>query len=680
MNNQRYTDLSKQLESKIPTAFVANSTRFASTDVAENLRNYCKYREAARIRFWLYLDFYLEPSKGLSWIEAFCKVDQLEAEKAFSEIYEFIRRTNFFSYSISQFKAALGKRMHGKPVHFWFGPLWHRVEELLVRKYSGLDALVKETLYIALIRDIVQWTRLSSKLKLENSQLEREAYDRFEANELRLRDLWSHPDPVRDEYLKSMSRIVDSIIDQRNFQVGLGHHGSGAVFEKDCGRHAYSKHKHLFKVDDRTMFFDKRFSFDLNPMGYESFNLPQTKDLSDVCRASTVPKNIEKVRMIAMQAVARMYRQQAILDGYYEQWLKQPYLKSHFPIFDRRVNQRLAKLASRMGDRRGWCTLDLQSASDSVTVHLVKAVMKGNLRAALLSCRSKSVGDVKLEATYATMGDATVFPTETLLIGAAVQLALDLSRMKDPYLPNFFLVFGDDIIAPNAPLFLETLHDIFKRIGFIINDDKSFINGPYRESCGVEAYLGYEIQPWYCRIPSEGKERLESLIGAANTCLDRGYRYVRRYLLHAYAEGCKCSFKLLPFTENREDSSRFHTDKLYYDLSYVRCVKTPNGELAIGQFERRELKPVTRISSEPAQDEASLDEAYKLTQWLYAHRPEERESRNEQNAQSGAYNGRKIVAPSVTTLRSEVEAKFHKSGQHDLILRKSWTSVEDLQR
>lgn len=673
MNNQVYTDLSKQLERYIPSAFVANSTRYSDTDVAEHLRNYSKYREAARIRFWLYLDFDLKPSKALRWIEVFCQLDQLEAEKAFAEIYEFIRRENFFPLSVSQFKAALGSKLYGINVQFWFGPLWSRWEELLITKYGSLDSSLKESLYIGLIKDTVQWTRLSSKLKLENPLLEEEAYQRFEANELRLRDLWSRPDPIRDEYCESMRRIVDSFIDQQNFEVGLGHHGSGAVFEKDCGRSSYKKHKELFKFDDRTHYFDKLFQFDLNPMGYESLNAQQTEDLSDVCRASTVPKNIEKVRMIAMQAVARMYRQQAILDGYYKQWLKSPYLWSHFPIFDRRVNQRLALKASRMGDRRGWCTLDLQSASDSVTVHLVKAVLKGRLRAALLTCRSKSVGKVRLLATYATMGDATVFPTETILIGAAVQLALNLARTKDPKIPNFFLVFGDDIIAPNSPLFLKILHDIFERIGFIINDSKSFINGPYRESCGVEAYLGHEIQPWYCRIPSEGKERLESLIGAANLCLERGYRLVRRYLLNAYAKGCNCSFKLLPFTENLEDSSRFHTDKLQYEISYIRCVKTPNGELALGQFERRELKPVTRMSCQPDPGDLARDEAYKLTQWLYSHKPEER-TREERLALSDK------VDISVSALRAEAEAKFHKSGQHDLILKKCWTSVEDLRR
>jgi hypothetical protein len=670
MNNRLYNEYSKLLNGKIPEAFVANSNRYASTDKGALYRNYRKYREAVCIRFWLYLDLTFEPSKALRWIEVYCQLDQLSAEKSLAAIYEFFRRENLLSYSVSQFKAAFGS-LNGISVRWWLGPLWYRVEDLLLKD----SALVSESEYISLIRDVVQWTRLSSKLKLENPLLGEEAYQRFEANELRLRDLWSRPDEVRDQYLKGMARIVDTIIDQRNFQPGLGHHGNGAVREKDCERHSWLKHKYLGQTNDRTKFFDRRFSFTVNPQDYESLEFPQESVLPDDCRSSTVPKNIEKERFIAMQSVARMYRQEAVLQGYYRQWRSSSYCRKHFPIFDRTVNQRLALKGSRRRvihednlpyeprSVHGWCTIDLQSASDSVTVHLVKACTKWNLRACLLLNRAKRIGNLQLLATYATMGDATVFPTETLLIGAAVQLALDLSRSQDPSIPNHFLVFGDDIICPNSQILLKILHDIFARIGFIINDDKSFYNGPYRESCGVEAYLGWEIQPWYARIPSEGLERLESLVGAANSLYERGYRLTRRYMINEYANGLKCSVKLLPFTENFEDSSRFHTDSVCYGK--VRVAKTPSGELAFGQLERLELKPVTRVSAVRNERLLAIDDAYKLTQWHYKqYLSDERPDLFQED--------------SLSEIRFDV--RYHKTGQHNLHLKRSWASVEDLRR
>jgi hypothetical protein len=230
--------------------------------------------------------------------------------------------------------------------------------------------------------------------------------------------------------------------------------------------------------------------------------------------------------------------------------------------------------------------------------------------------RVKSIGRIALDCTYATMGDASVFPTETLIIGAAVQLAINHARLDDPYVPNRFVVFGDDIICPNNYFVLKHIHDIFSRIGFVINDDKSFINGPYRESCGVEAYLGHEIQPWYFRTEPVGLTRLQSLIGAANECYSRGYRLTRRYFINEYKRMCNCSIELLPFTEDILDSSRFHTETLC--RGRFRCAKTPSGEIAYGQIERQELTLKTRKFDIPPEYQ-DLEEVYRLQLWLYQH-------------------------------------------------------------
>lgn len=614
MNNTLYKDIVSKLDVILPTEICVNSQLFRSTDKGHLQRNYKRYREMMVVRFWLYLDLNPNLQKAENWLRTFVRLDPQKCEEGFELIYEFFRRENLLTYSVSRFKAALSECQPSAA--FLLGPLWPRVEELFLKSPGA----VTEDFYISVLRDVVQWTRVSSKLKVEMPTLEEEAYQRFIANELRLRDVWSRPDGVRDSYLQKMRVILSQWIDMKNFCPGPGHHGSGAVAE-NVGRGSWLKHPLMGSRDSRTDFFDNRFHFEFLPSYYREMIRLDERPQRRTSRPSTVPKNVKKVRMISMQPAALMYRQEAVLQGYYSEWIK-PVVRRHFPIFDRSVNQALALAASRCGNRPGFATVDLSNASDSVSVHLIKGCTTGNLRMALMLNRVKSIGKIDLLETYATMGDASVFPTETLLIGAAVQLAINLAREYDPYIPNRFVVFGDDIICPNNYFVRKFLLDVLSRIGFVINEDKSFFNGPYRESCGVEAYLGHEIQPWYFRTEPTGVQRLQSIIGAANTCYNRGYRLTRRYFINAYAKECNCSVELLPFTEDPEDSSRFLTDTLtrgrFRAAPVPSTLKGDGPSRAFGQIERLEL--ALKSSSQPVPEElVDAEQAYQLDRRLYEY-------------------------------------------------------------
>jgi hypothetical protein len=90
---------------------------------------------------------------------------------------------------------------------------------------------------------------------------------------------------------------------------------------------------------------------------------------------------------------------------------------------------------------------------------------------------------------FCSMGNGFCFPLQTLLF-ASVCFAAGMISSQDPY---DFRVYGDDIIVrqDRALLVIELLSEL----GFRLNRDKSFLFGPFRESCGADWYKGQDVRP-----------------------------------------------------------------------------------------------------------------------------------------------------------------------------------------
>jgi hypothetical protein len=85
------------------------------------------------------------------------------------------------------------------------------------------------------------------------------------------------------------------------------------------------------------------------------------------------------------------------------------------------------------------------------------------------------------------MGNGSTFVLETLIFAGACYAV----GSKD------FSVYGDDIII-ETELF-DDLVAFLRFLGFKLNHQKSYTAGPFRESCGVNAYDGVDITPFYLR-------------------------------------------------------------------------------------------------------------------------------------------------------------------------------------
>jgi len=164
------------------------------------------------------------------------------------------------------------------------------------------------------------------------------------------------------------------------------------------------------------------------------------------------------------------------------------------------VNRRLARLGSLNGI---YCTIDLKSASDSISWSFCQKVIPRSLLGFFRLFRSPVTilpnGDTVDLNMISTMGNGFTFPLQTLMFACAVK-AVYVSKGITPDArsdePNFG-VFGDDIVVVKEAY--HTVCGLLSRFGFIVNDGKSFSDGPFRESCGFDYHNGYPIRGVYIK-------------------------------------------------------------------------------------------------------------------------------------------------------------------------------------
>lgn len=146
-------------------------------------------------------------------------------------------------------------------------------------------------------------------------------------------------------------------------------------------------------------------------------------------------------------------------------------------------------------------TIDLSSASDTVSYYLVKAVLPADWFQLLESLRSPftMMGDRRVHLQkFSSMGNGFTFELETLIFWA---IARECASSDD----DTVSVYGDDIIveSKNAEVTLEWL----KLLGFTPNLEKTFTSGPFRESCGGDYFNGAAVRPFFLKdIPTSPPE------------------------------------------------------------------------------------------------------------------------------------------------------------------------------
>jgi hypothetical protein len=232
-------------------------------------------------------------------------------------------------------------------------------------------------------------------------------------------------------------------------------------------------------------------------------------------KLSFVPKDARTMRPIVVEPLLNGFVQRAIGS----------YLKDRMAyhaaldLTDQTRNQRLARLGSIDGS---FATIDLSSASDTVSWSVVRLLLPEDWFDFLASYRTGDIrapagvgcgGTVELEK-FSSMGNGYTFELESLLF---FSLALAVTELEDPpaiditipQIPggycvsgvhSFYVsVFGDDIICRTEVY--PRLAKVLEELGFLVNHEKSFSQGPFRESCGADWFKGESIRPFYGKKP-----------------------------------------------------------------------------------------------------------------------------------------------------------------------------------
>lgn len=292
--------------------------------------------------------------------------------------------------------------------------------------------------------------------------------------------------------------------------------------------------------NDDTLFFTKMFNSHLTTSSdflyvYYRNNLTRRWRLAEAERLQhhsvkivpgsvlgTVRKDREEDRTTCKEPTLNMFYQLGAKEQFEAVLIKSLSIDiSNQPV----KNQFLAKRGSMDGS---FATLDLKSASDSISIELVRRLLPRSVFDVLMRIRSPRthVGKQLVELNMiSTMGNGFTFALMTLIFACLVQAVYikngikatfgsDEDRKKsftarrngvaeELYLTESKLatlncaVFGDDIIV------LSHLYgDVVQALtasGFTVNEKKSFSTGPFRESCGGDFFKGFPVRGIYVK-------------------------------------------------------------------------------------------------------------------------------------------------------------------------------------
>lgn len=263
-------------------------------------------------------------------------------------------------------------------------------------------------------------------------------------------------------------------------------------------------------------------------------------------KLSCVPKNREISRTIATEPSINMFYQLgagAILEGI---------LSKFFGInLDRQpfVNRWYARQGSIDGS---FATIDLSSASDTISTSLVRLLLPRQAFALLDLIRSKYVEadgeDCELHM-FSSMGNGFTFPLQTLIFATLIRAYYHVhgipprTTRSGKVIPRFS-VFGDDIIVDREVY--DGICFLLGECGFVVNLQKSYNEGPFRESCGSDYFSGVNIRGVYLRSIRHARHVYSAFNRLSRWSLYHGVS-LNRFLL--YLKGL-ADFRPVPFDES----------------------------------------------------------------------------------------------------------------------------------
>lgn len=278
-------------------------------------------------------------------------------------------------------------------------------------------------------------------------------------------------------------------------------------------------------------------------------------DVVEGSNLSTVPKSAKTNRTICTEPSLNMFYQLGA-----GSILEELLMKYHNIDLSLQpdINKGLAWRGSFYGD---FATIDLSSASDTISVALIEYLLPRSVARTLMFLRSP-VTRYKEEQIplhmLSSMGNGFTFPLQTLIFATLVRSTYEVLGIT-PYTYGWrrnYSVFGDDIICVASAY--DSVVQVLNESGFIVNSEKSYNSGSFRESCGADYFKGHDIRGVYLKEVKHVKDiystfnRLLRWSAKHNIDITSALQYVKGLAkfqpvpLHAGdSEGFKCPSSFL---------------------------------------------------------------------------------------------------------------------------------------
>ncbi len=225
---------------------------------------------------------------------------------------------------------------------------------------------------------------------------------------------------------------------------------------------------------------------------YTRYGAPTVIDCSNT---SFVPKTRDTSRMICVEPNLNMFFQLG-LGRLLEEWMEESFGISMDTQPD--VNRRLARIGSSDGS---FSTIDLSSASDSISISLCREIFPSWFFETLMELRSPNTvldgSKVRLEM-ISTMGNGFTFPLQTLIFSSIIRASHRVAGIPvlGGVLQNWSC-FGDDLICDTRAF--RNVKRLLSMTGFSVNPSKTFFEGAFRESCGTDWLFGQPVRGVYIK-------------------------------------------------------------------------------------------------------------------------------------------------------------------------------------
>jgi hypothetical protein len=316
-----------------------------------------------------------------------------------------------------------------------------------------------------------------------------------------------------DENIGDLKRIVDNFLHPNGHLLAGSFHdmflhgelGSGASIRGGGGDFYTKMFSSELSTTSLALYSSYRSSIKDLPAWSEAESFRFSKShgprLVEGNRLSCVPKNVDISRTICTEPTLNMWYQLG-LGNMLRDRLREFFGINLANVAD--VNRRLAYQGSLDSSEMSMSTIDLESASDSISLGLCDwlfpqwfSQLLRDLRSPL--CRMPDGTTLALNMV-STMGNGFTFPLQTFIFSAVVcsvyrEMGIPLSRV-DAEKPNWS-VFGDDIVVCRKAY--SRVCQVLSILGFTVNEQKSFSEGPFRESCGYDLFKGHMVRGVYLK-------------------------------------------------------------------------------------------------------------------------------------------------------------------------------------